>query len=50
MDDVAKVNCQTCHQGVYKPLLGVSMLKDYPKLSGSLHPVAATDAAPATGN
>jgi len=49
MDDVAKVNCQTCHQGVYKPLLGVSMLKDYPELSGSLHPVATTDAAPATG-
>lgn len=27
--DVAKVNCATCHQGVYKPLYGVSMVKDY---------------------
>ncbi len=27
--DVYKVNCATCHQGVQKPLLGVSMLKDY---------------------
>jgi photosynthetic reaction center cytochrome c subunit len=51
MADVAKVNCQTCHQGVYKPLFGVSMLKDYPELAGSLHPVAATatDEAPAAG-
>jgi photosynthetic reaction center cytochrome c subunit len=27
--DSPKVNCATCHQGAYKPLLGVSMLKDY---------------------
>ena len=27
--DVAKINCATCHQGVNKPLYGVSMLKDY---------------------
>ena len=27
--DVLKVNCATCHQGAQKPLLGVSMLKDY---------------------
>jgi photosynthetic reaction center cytochrome c subunit len=30
--DVAKVNCATCHQGVYKPLYGVSMAKDFPEL------------------
>jgi photosynthetic reaction center cytochrome c subunit len=30
--DVAKVNCATCHQGVYKPLFGVSMAKDFPEL------------------
>jgi len=30
--DVPKVACATCHQGVYKPLFGVSMLKDYPEL------------------
>lgn len=33
MGDAPKANCATCHQGVYKPLLGVSMLKDYPVLA-----------------
>ena len=32
MGDVAKVNCATCHQGVFKPLYGVSMAKDFPEL------------------
>ena len=32
--DVAKVNCSTCHQGVYKPMFGASMAKDYPELRG----------------
>jgi photosynthetic reaction center cytochrome c subunit len=32
--DVAKANCATCHQGANKPLLGKSMLKDYPYLVG----------------
>ena len=31
--DVAKVYCATCHQGVYKPLNGAKMLKDYPELN-----------------
>jgi photosynthetic reaction center cytochrome c subunit len=31
--DSPKVNCATCHNGVYKPLFGVSMLKDYPELA-----------------
>ena len=30
--DVAKVACATCHQGVNKPLYGVSMAKDFPEL------------------
>ena len=30
--DAPKVNCATCHQGAQKPLLGVSMLQDYPIL------------------
>jgi photosynthetic reaction center cytochrome c subunit len=30
--DSAKVNCATCHNGVYKPLFGVSMAKDFPEL------------------
>jgi photosynthetic reaction center cytochrome c subunit len=32
MGDPAKVNCTTCHIGVYKPLFGVSMAKDFPEL------------------
>ena len=31
--DVLKVNCQTCHQGINKPLYGFSMAKEYPELS-----------------
>ncbi len=38
LGDVAKVNCATCHQGVFKPLYGVSMAKDYPELQGEMHP------------
>ena len=33
LGDVAKINCATCHQGVYKPMFGTSMLKDYPELA-----------------
>ena len=32
LGDPPKLNCATCHQGVYKPLFGVSMVKDYPEL------------------
>ena len=28
-----KVNCATCHNGVYKPLFGVGMAKDFPELT-----------------
>ena len=31
--DAPKVACATCHQGVFKPLYGVSMLKDFPELA-----------------
>lgn len=41
--DVYKVNCLTCHQGLNKPLGGVSMLGDYPALRGA---AAAAPAAP----
>ncbi len=34
MGDVAKIDCATCHQGVFKPLYGASMLKHYPELAG----------------
>ncbi|MEO8333567.1 MAG: photosynthetic reaction center cytochrome PufC [bacterium] len=33
--DVPKMQCSTCHQGVYKPLLGAQMVKDYPALWGA---------------
>jgi photosynthetic reaction center cytochrome c subunit len=42
LGDAPKANCATCHQGVYKPLFGASMLKDYPGLRG---PVKAAHAA-----
>ena len=44
-DDVAKINCATCHQGVYKPLYGVSMVQTFPELKGPLPPyIKATPA------
>ena len=33
--DGPKVFCATCHQGAPKPLLGVSLAKDWPELGGS---------------
>ena len=33
LGDVAKLNCNTCHQGAYKPLFGAPMAKDFPELS-----------------
>jgi len=32
--DGPKLYCATCHQGASKPLLGVSLAKDWPELSG----------------
>jgi photosynthetic reaction center cytochrome c subunit len=51
--DAAKVNCATCHQGVFKPLYGESMAKDYPELQGVMAqketpPAAAAGASPST--
>jgi photosynthetic reaction center cytochrome c subunit len=43
LGDVPKANCATCHQGVYKPLFGANMLKDYPELAGpGTNPPGAT--------
>jgi photosynthetic reaction center cytochrome c subunit len=33
LGDVAKLNCNTCHQGAYKPLFGAPMAKDFPELT-----------------
>jgi photosynthetic reaction center cytochrome c subunit len=41
LGDGPKVDCATCHQGVYKPLFGVSLLKDYPELAGSANASSA---------
>jgi photosynthetic reaction center cytochrome c subunit len=32
--DGPKLDCATCHNGAFKPLLGVSMVADYPELKG----------------
>ena len=45
--DPYKVNCMTCHQGLSKPLGGVSMLADNPMLKGPPVPVAPSEMAPA---
>ncbi len=31
--DVPKINCTTCHQGAYKPVLGKDMISEYPMLA-----------------
>ena len=31
--DSPKINCATCHNGVYKPLFGVNIVKSYPELT-----------------
>ena len=33
--DSPKVNCATCHNGVYKPLFGVGIAKDFPELTAA---------------
>lgn len=48
--DAPKANCQTCHQGAFKPLLGVSMLQDYLVLAAAKPQPAKTvptDSVPA---
>lgn len=47
--DVPKVNCGTCHQGVYKPLHGTSMVKDYPELGGGHGTQKSSDAGGGRG-
>jgi photosynthetic reaction center cytochrome c subunit len=45
--DVAKINCATCHQGVFKPLLGAKMAQNFPELEGDVKPVQAAAPMPA---
>jgi photosynthetic reaction center cytochrome c subunit len=46
--DGPKLNCATCHQGVYKPLYGASQLKDHPELGGVKVAVAMPAGLPPT--
>ena len=41
LGDSPKVTCATCHNGVYKPLFGVSMVHDFPELAGPPPPQPA---------
>ena len=45
--DVYKVNCTTCHQGLPKPLGGISMLSQAPSLKGPPMATAAPEGGPA---
>jgi len=49
LGDVAKINCQTCHQGAYKPYFGQSMAKAYPELQGTKVMPVDPAAAPTEG-
>lgn len=44
--DPYKVNCTTCHQGVSKPLGGVSMIAQAPALKGAPQPTARPEGGP----
>jgi photosynthetic reaction center cytochrome c subunit len=50
LGDVAKVNCTTCHQGVFKPLYGVSMAQSYPELQGPMGHAAPAAEPPPTAS
>ncbi len=50
--DSPKIYCATCHQGIYKPLYGASMVSTFPELKGPPKAIAAAtpptpEAAPA---
>jgi photosynthetic reaction center cytochrome c subunit len=48
LGDPMRTGCETCHQGVNKPLFGAPMLKDYPVLGQPTQaaPVVAPKPAP----
>ena len=47
LGDPMRIGCETCHQGVNKPLFGAPMLKDYPVLGQPAKAAAPAPAAPA---
>ena len=46
LGDSPKINCATCHNGVYKPLFGVPMAQGFPDLKGPPTKAASVDGAP----
>ncbi|MEE4379996.1 MAG: photosynthetic reaction center cytochrome PufC [Candidatus Competibacteraceae bacterium] len=46
LGDAPKTNCKTCHLGVYKPLFGANMVKDYPSLVPTTEPAVTTGETP----
>jgi photosynthetic reaction center cytochrome c subunit len=49
LGDSPKINCATCHQGIYKPLYGVSMLSSFKtELGGPPAVQTAAEVKPAT--
>ena len=47
LGDGPKIGCATCHKGAFKPLYGVSPLKDYPILGPTIQAALPAAAAPA---
>ena len=47
LGDPFKTNCATCHQGVNRPMGGISMVGTFPELTRPYTPVAAPPATPA---
>jgi len=47
LGDPKRIGCETCHQGINKPLFGAPMLKDYPVLGQPTQAVPVAAPAPA---
>jgi len=45
LGDPMRIGCETCHQGINKPLFGEPMLKDYPALAAPTQAAAPAPAA-----
>ena len=46
MGDVAKINCQTCHQGAYAPFYGAHVVDTYPALTHATGSATTAQTAP----
>ena len=47
LGDAPKINCATCHNGVYKPLFGAGMAQGFPELKGPPTQAASAQGVPA---